>query len=146
MSISEDRSPSASVAREFADLGFGMMDAAAIFWKPMFNGSGRWFLELAALNAKNMRAGIDWTQQITAQPTKTFEANLRFCERLAENFQDSMPRIGGAMTRVAEPVAPLKVIRFPNEGQPSYDSSASTQSSTDTRSPSLPPTPTRQVA
>lgn len=146
MSISEEPSPSRSVARDFADLGFGLMDASAIFWKPVFNGSGRWFLELAALNAKNLRAGIDWTQQIAAQPTKAIDANLQLYGQLAKNFQDSVPRISGAMTRAAEPVAPIKVIRFPDDSQTSAENSTSVASSADSRTTSPQPTSTRQVA
>jgi hypothetical protein len=85
---------------------FETADMASMFWQPLLKGVGRSQLELAALQARQARAVMQWSQQIlqTTSPLDIINTNAQLWQTLTEQYVDVVPRVAAAVTTVTQPV------------------------------------------
>jgi hypothetical protein len=106
---------STHMARDFAEMAFGLTDITASFWKPLMKGVGRYHLEMSALNARNTQAVMTWAQSVSGalNPIDVLNANMQLGAAIVRNASETLPRVAGALSQAAEPVLPVQVIPLP---------------------------------
>jgi hypothetical protein len=96
---------------------FEMVDATSYAWQPVLKAIGRTQLEFASLQARQTRAWVRWTHQMTqpASPADFLNANAELWASLTQDYLDVAPRVAAAVETVAEAVAPKVIQMAPSQ-------------------------------
>jgi hypothetical protein len=98
-----------SIYYPFYQTLFEAVDTTSFFWQPILKAIGRSQLELAALQARQAEAMIQWTRDIMrpGSPMEILKANARLWTSFADHFAEAVPRVASAVSSATESVAPI---------------------------------------
>lgn len=95
----------------FYQMLFEAADTTSFFWQPILKAIGRSQLELAALQARQAEAMIQWTREIMrpGSPMEIVKANARLWTSLADHMAEAVPRMASVVSSATESVAPIVI-------------------------------------